>query len=570
MHFSLPTIQQLPSVHAALKWLLAERISAEEDILATAQKEGLIDSETGAHWNANSEMVAQLSAAALQRAFSDPERFGEVLHGIGELAARCHASSISNLFVDYLAAHGQGISLSTVLDTAAQTDSTIPRQAGFDELALGQWITQAKLSWETLDAAVSLIDHPTRALGRFGLSFVIRIVLRVEPSVIDNWINSHPEHPTISVVGSAALAMVFPFDERADVSSLLGSGTPAIKSLGAAALVRPIGLESKLSFRDCHKALVAAGFAPADAIWMTGLRIKNAVHARYRIEHAREQHNARQQYLEQNPDKAMGDIRNAKAEIKMLRNQLSHAEESYSKLLPELEDMLCDMAADWPVAGLSDEQMKSLEHIFVDTAEIRYRLAAKLSHQASRDWLLQRNITRLQDFIGLKKNPDDIPTDYLLPTEEHFLAIANWASQSLILRYESDNRGIGKRTSDLVSGVAQAAAKLWVQPFISARRPEIWQAVLTRAACAGRFAFAVVVHTPEHERHKVTQLNELALNHAFDVLSACSLPISSISPFHQLSAQAVHHLAFASNPDALREKWALAEELPDFVRALVL
>ena len=40
--------------------------------------------------------------------------------------------------------------------------------------------------------------------------------------------------------------------------------------------------------------------------------------------------------------------------------------------------MLSDMAADWPNDGLSDAQMRSLEFIFVDTAEIRHRLAAKL------------------------------------------------------------------------------------------------------------------------------------------------------------------------------------------------
>jgi hypothetical protein len=407
-------------------------------------------------------------------------------------------------------------------------------------------------------------------LGRFGLSFVIRVVSRVNPAVIDDWISSHPDHPAISVIGSAALKMVFPFDERAAVSSLLGSRTPAIKCLGAAALVRPIGLESNLSFRDCLEALVAAGFAPTDAIWMTGLRIKNAIHARYRLEHMREQTNARLQYVEQNPDKATGGFRNAEAEINMLRAQLNHAEESYSSLLPELESMLCDIAVNWPTTGLSDDQMLSLENIFVDTAEIRYRLATKLSQQANRYWLLQRNISRLQEFIGLKRNPDDIPTDYFLPSEEHFSAIANWAAQSLILRYETDSRGIGKRTSDLVSGVAQAAAKLWTQPFISARQPEIWQSVVTRAACAGRFAFAVVAGMPEQQRDKVRQLNELAIDHAFNILSARALPIRSTSPFHQLSTQAVHHMAFTSNPDEMREKWALAENLPDFVRALSL
>ncbi len=108
---------------------------------------------------------------------------------------------------------------------------------------------------------------------------------------------------------------------------------------------------------------------------MTGMRIKNAVHARYRIQHGREQNTARLRYLEQNPDKAIGGIRNTEAEMKMLRMHLDRGADAYAKLLPELEGMLTDMAADWPSGGLSDAQMQSLEFIFVDTAEIRHRLA---------------------------------------------------------------------------------------------------------------------------------------------------------------------------------------------------
>ncbi|MGD0023835.1 MAG: hypothetical protein ABSC37_04270, partial [Xanthobacteraceae bacterium] len=300
------------------------------------------------------------------------------------------------------------------------------------------------------------------------------------------------------------------------------------------------------------------------------MRIKNAIHARYRIEHGREQDGARLRYVEQNPGKAMGGLRNAEAEIKMLRDRLHRAEEAYSKLLPELEAMLGDMAADWPAGGLSNEQMVSLDYIFVDTAEIRHRLAAKLSHQANRDWLLKRNIARLQDFIGLRKNPADVPKEYFLPDERRFDAVVKWTAQSLILLYDTNNRGVGHRTSDLVSGVATAAVKLIAQPFISGRQPEGWQSVMTRSACADRFAFTVVASVPAERRETVARLNEFALDHAFTLLSARNPPANAIGPLHEVTAQAVEHMGFSSTAEEFREKWALAENLPDFARALAL
>lgn len=131
---------------------------------------------------------------------------------------------------------------------------------------------------------------------------------------------------------------------------------------------------------------------------MTGMRLKNAVHARYRIEETLKQNAGRLRYLEQHPDKAMGGIRNAAAETAGLRRQLDYAEQARTKLLPELEQLLGDIAADWPAAGLSNEQMQSLEFIFVDTAEIRRRLAAKITQQADRNRLLGRNVNQLRDF----------------------------------------------------------------------------------------------------------------------------------------------------------------------------
>jgi hypothetical protein len=214
--------------------------------------------------------------------------------------------------------------------------------------------------------------------------------------------------------------------------------------------------------------------------------------------------------------------------------------------------------------------MGAVENIFVDAAEIRHRSAEKLLHQGNRDCLLKRNITRLHDFIGLAREPADIPTEYFHPNEPRFEAIEKWTAQSLILLYGTDKRGIGKRTSDLVSGVAKAAEYLVEQPFIAGCKPSAWQSIIARAACADRFAFTVVASVPEVQRATVANLNELAIAHTFTILCAKNLPADALQLYHQLSAQAVKQMSFLSNPDDLREKWGLAEDLPDFPRALAL
>jgi hypothetical protein len=477
---------------------------------------------------------------------------------------------LADLLVNHLKAQRAHLSLQKLFGAAMACDRAIPQETGIDDLALAQWLSRATLDWNTFSAAVVRIGHPDRVFGHFGLGFVVRITFRVDPSIIDDWIGAHPDHPTIAVIGSAARNMVFPFDGKAATSALLESKTVAIKCLAAASLVCPIGRQPPSSLSDCHKSLVAAGFAPSDATWMTGMRIKNAIHARYWSEHTREQTSARLRYVEEHPEQAMGGLRNAEAEKNMLRAQGDRAEKAYAEQLPELEAMLSDMAKEWPAEGLSEAQMRSLEPIFVDTAEIRHRLAAKLAHQANRDWLLKRNIDRLRDFIGLAKTPDAVPREYFLPDERRFAAIAEWTAPSVVLLYDGDNRGVGRRTSDLVSSMAIAAEGLMAQPFIPGRQSGPWQSIMTRAACAGRFAFAVVASTPEAQRVCVERLNELALEHAFKLLSARNLPTESADTFHRLSILAVRHMELTANPDEVREKWGLTKDLPDFARALAL
>lgn len=568
MRLNLPTIQDMPSVHTALAWILDQE--ADAGIPQAAQAAGVLLADDGQQWKADGDMVMRLAENGLTRLPDDSDRLGRIMHGLGEIAARSHVPSLLDTLVNHLKARAGHFSLQELFDAAVACDRAIPQETGVDDLALAQWLSRATLDWNTFHAAVHRIGHPDRVFGHFGLGFVARIVFRVDPGIIDDWIGAHPDDLTIAGIGSAALNMLFPFDGTVATSALLESNNVAIKCLGAASLVCPIGQQIPLSLSDCHKALVAAGFAPSDATWMTGMRIKNAIHARYWNEHTRQQTGARLRYVEEHPEQAVGGLRNAEAERNMLRKQLDHGEKNYAELLPELEAMLSDMAKEWPADGLSEEQMCSLEPIFVDTAEIRHRLAAKLLHQANRDWLLKRNIDRLRDFIGLKKTPDAVSQEYFLPDEPRFAALVDWTAPSLVLLYEQDNRGVGRRTSDLVSSTAVAAERLMVQPFIPGRQPGPWQSIMTRAACAGRFAFAVVASTSEAQQASVERLNELALDHAFKLLSARNLPAKSEDTFYRLSIQAVRHMRLTADPDPVREKWGTTKDLPDFARALAL
>lgn len=463
---------KFPTVTAALMWLLPPALNATKRTARRhAQLLGLIRDPGHGEWKAGGAMVTRLVKTGLRRLPDDPNKLGDILHGLGEIAARSHVSITEPLII-YLRCR-RHLRLNKIFAAAFAREAKTLYPIRADVVAFVQWLSSATTSWDTLTRGLSQVEHGRSFMSgrRFGLAFAARIVLSLDTHAIDVCIKVNPNRQRLAAIGDAVLAMVLPFDGKARPAALLPSRNAAIQSIGAAALLSPFEIMgTPLSFRNCRVALIAGGVAPSDATWMMGLRIKNAIHQRYRLEHARSNDLARLRYVEKNPQAAVGGPRNADAEIQMLHRRLGASAENYSRRLPELESMLTDMAADWPETGLSEEQMQWLDNIFVDTAEFRHRLAEKLSHGPNRDWLLKRNIERLREFIGLAKMAAKIPTDHFSPDEFRFLPLAEWTARSLILLYAHDGRGIGKRTSDLVLGVAQAATALMAQPFIATRK----------------------------------------------------------------------------------------------------
>ncbi|MGY3138344.1 hypothetical protein ACVWZM_009026 [Bradyrhizobium sp. USDA 4501] len=473
----------------------------------------------------------------------------------------------------HLGSRRPSISFFKVLSAAAECEAKVNGKLSLDAVDLAQWISGAPLNWSTFDLAVQRIGHPDIGIspGRYGLSFVARIVTAIEPRAIDRWIAGHRNRLRVATIATAALSSIYDADVLGRANLLLKSAIPSLKCLAAAHHVCPVFPEPSLErLRDCHKCLVANGIEPGDATWMVAYRIKHAIHGRYWAEHQIDETRARLRYLDSNPEAAAGGQHNFDAEVNMLRNQIDNASERLSKLASDLEAMLVDLAADWPSDGLSDDQMLALEYNFVSTPEIRYRLAAKLPSGPNRAWLLKRNIDQLREFVGLEKEPTRILDVYFNADDKRSEIIAPWAAQSLILFYADDGRGIGKRTSDLVAGISSAFEALAAEPYAAVRKPDRWQSAFGRAAFAYIFALLVVSLMPEARRAEVEKLNELAFDHVVKLLCAGYPDVRSSQLLLKLTARAVLQMDYFANGDARRSQWFETMEMPPFARALAL
>lgn len=573
MRFRLPPLRDVPTVWSALRWLLAHRggPTADRDILVKARLCGLLTADGSTNWKVNGPLATRLAESALSRLPRDPEQLGKILHGLGEMNARTTAGFVPSL-VKHLGSRRPKISFFKVLSAAAECEAKVVGKPSLDAVDLAQWVSGAPFDWSTFDRAVRRIGHPDIRIspGRYGLSFVARIVATIEPRAIDRWVAGHRNRQRVATIATVFLPSMYDAEMFGRALLFLRSGIPSLKCLAAAHHVCPLFSESSIeNFQDCRRHLVANGINPGDATWMMAYRLKNAIHARYWAEHQLEEAGLRLRYLKGNPDAAMGGRHNFDAEVRMLQNQIDNASQRLGTLASDIESMLGDLAAGWPADGLSDDQMKSLEQNFVSTPEIRHRLAEKLPPEANRAWLLKQNIDQIREFIGLEKDPAHI-LDTFNAEDKQFEVIALWAARSLILLYEQDSRGIGKRTSDLVAGITAAFEALAAEPYAAARKPERWQSAQGRAASAYIFALLVVALMPEQRRAEVKILHELALDHVFKLLCVTSPDIRSSQLLFKLIARAVLQMDDLADGDASRRQWAEATAMPPFARSFAL
>ena len=571
--YRLLTIQELPSVQAALHWLLNSPVdTVNGDVIVQAQKQGLISYELTENWHADGKMIAQLFKAGLSRIPEEPVELGTLLHGLGEIDAHTHENYIK-ILIKYFRRWKPNVSLHKVLITAAEYDTNTLPPDRLEAIAFAHWVSSGKLESNSFRDAIYRTKrfHGNISTGSYGFYFVARIILAIDSQVIDNWIETYPYQLSLSDIGSAAIWFVSPSGFLSQVPYLLKCRTPSIKCLAAASLVcqSDYGTPS-LNYGDFVKLLVENGIDPGDAIWMSGFWLKESIGNKRFIEQRIQQFKSRIKSYEEDNNNVVGNYHLVEMELCKLRNECEDAERQLPKLPSDLDSMITMMADAWPKDGLSDDQMIALENAFVDTSEIRYYLACKLKHSASRTWLLERNMQKLDEFIDSKNVNSN---KYFQPSVDQFNMIVPWAAKSFVLLFTAHNRGIGMKTSDYVYELAIESEEILKQPFIAARQPDLWQSIITRAACADIFALMVVQSVPQEQQNAVSELNKLAIKHAFKILCG-PLPeqgmYNNLRVFDELASRAVFQMSFCQNPDRFRKSWGLADDLSIFSRALAL
>ncbi len=343
---------------------------------------------------------------------------------------------------------------------------------------------------------------------------------------------------------------------------LLATRIPVCIAIAIAICADATSLASEsVSYHTIVSKLKEQGISSADAIWLTGHFLKDAVHRHHIIasQGKRLLFDARHEQSRRT-SKASSRVSSWLAE-----QRADHAKRKLDHEL-RLNNLFNDIAAAWPNDGLSEQQMKVFDIAFVDTADMRLRLALKLVHSENRESLFKRNIDYLLSELGFSGNPDVAFDEYHAPEPDRFYDIAVATARSFITLHSETPHNIGRKTSNLLAKGVKVGFEFVEQPFMWARQPIRWQSALSRTSCAIIFALVVVEMVERAHQPAVEKLRRLAIEHAANLLVLSRNFSSQRSVLDTLAWLSIH--AMIDRPTEREELivWSQRTDLPAMVR----
>ena len=318
-------------------------------------------------------------------------------------------------------------------------------------------------------------------------------------------------------------------------------------------------------FADGWRLLVEEGVAEADATWLMALHLKEAVHQRFRFVHGiRDDTHLLRWLNHKSPDLSDDEqhrLRHVSAELPRKQEASARHEEALDRILD-------DMARLWPASGFSQVQYQFLTPSFVDSSEIRHRLAVKIQTAPERTVLLKQNIDAWKHEVGVGRRAEEVFADEYHPQVNTLVEQTQWAARSFISLHEDKSGGVGRPTSLLIARLKTEAEAILEQPFMAARQGTRWQAALLRSTACALFALIVVVETPTQQRAGVSVLCSYALEHARQLLHQAERIGANWELIDRLASLAIGVMAEDPASASVLDIWADDAELPALVRAM--
>lgn len=546
------------TIEAAWRWLLACPVATPAH--EVRRRAGLARIEAGRRHVAN-HALSLLTRRALRRGPPDPL----VLAGLGELDARSNCD-IEQLLVRALRTRRPRplrSALVTPIETKVGPDED--RESHWRAISLEQLMAGTTLDQTLVDQASHLLGHPWELRSRaYGLKFAIRVALQISPASTLTWVASHPKETTVPLL--EAIGHIVGSSRHAGplVEALLRSHSPLLRVMGARALGKS-GWDDgdPTDMTAVHGRLIAAGWSQADAHWIVAQRLKDLSHDRFRARRYVAELEAQRARDFRNPDppRLSWEVDLAEAAAR----RLEEAKVRLAQTEAGVATLVALLARTWPEAGDETSVGARIDSCMVGGNAMRLELAEALPAGEARQAMLDDVLRHFDDQLGLR-DPARAFQEYFLVRGPEIVAEIRIATRAIVLRYQQDKKGVGRKAGQRINQLSIAARTLLGRPFALARSHVRHQSAMARLACALTFALEVANALAMESEADARILAKLGVDNACDLLRMVPDTEWNSPYVEQLACVAVWTMRDGLAPDQ-RGAWALDPMLQPFARA---
>jgi len=548
-----------------LKWL--QNSDNEIQAINQAQVSGLLKNDLTDLWSADTKMSELLLQDALNRDSLLPDNsfLAQIFIGLGEMSAHSHADLITPMEQKLLNSQYKAL-LSETINTVIERYTLFGKPYSDEELAMSKAIAEAPFSWQTLLTT----QHICSRLGfssRYGISYSAKLFLRVDAEGFAKWFSDSTNEAIYSITETIAEELVFKKDKKL-ISILINTGGNALKSLCASALMTPFERDIELDYKKVAAQLIKSGISSGDTLWITGYLLKEAIHSRYRLKSRVSDNKAQLTHLKSIC--AEQSDQNTKQEKEFIEASHENIISSLDNAEKEIDRILIEMATIWPAKGMTPLQFEQLKHCFVDTQEIKYKLAIQLGQEQDKEKLLKDNINAFKKYVGITSK-SEVTKDFL-SFHDHDGELLLWTAYSFIELNKGDSKPLSRILGNLVKSHTDNLNQFIEQPYIVQRQSEKWISATSRLAVLHYFVLTVYEVSDEEKKKEIEEILPFAVEHVLLLFRQVKGRWQDL--VNDLPDKLIIETAFLirsiNSIESYQNMVIYDKKLPDYLRALVI
>lgn len=566
------SIYQFEELTFTLAWLTSSKNDSAKETVNRAIIFGLISIHKKKLQRVNGRKVLKLikKRRVIFSDFNKIEDLTKILIGLGELSAWSNEDFIDSIKSLFSRLQNKRVLLK-VLTNVLRKKELVNRKRSLEEISHFQQIKKFEFDAASYKVALRSLEQGRRiATFSYGFEFIAKLCIKLIPGQFSTTVQRYKDKAIVQDLCKPVLEGLM-FRDNQYINSLLKGKNSYLKLLAAASLVNQQPFDTQSSIEENIKTLTAKGINKGDAIWLV---IIKWVNRHQKVERIKDNIKSlkHELYLCKKDHSNCPKGTQPQQWIESRSSALKATEESLISSETNLQESLNDLKNNWPKEKLSECQVNNIVDLVSDK-KLLIELTSLVTSLENKTQVLEYLHSSFKNWVGITSKPIieawDRTFSYTAQTD---LEQVSDLAQVVISLSGVKGKDIGRFLGSEVGKSVSELESLICIPYLSVRKPNLWNSAVARLASIHLLAICIFKQTPSQKEKQISTIVPHVMEKISLLLKVKNTPYYTGNEvlFSDLKRLSAHVFSIKTYLSSSASQLVLDDDLPIDYRAMVL